>query len=190
MRMTVKVGDINEYGVKIVNGPYLGAGRGSSTKWDFLCPHCKETFVAPTTNFKKSKSCYNCRGKSLRSHNESTTWDYLYHVVKGRKAAKQKGFGLTKECFFKISKMNCYYCGTEPTLTNGYKEWHPKIKINGLDRLDPSRGYYDDNVVACCKDCNTAKLDKTEEEFISWLKRVSHHQSICMYRSTCTQNTV
>ena len=180
MRTTLKVGDINENDVEIVGGPYLGTGRGSSTKWDFLCPYCKEIFVSPTTNFKKSKSCYNCRGKALRSYNEDTTWDYLYHVIKGRKTAKEKGFGLTKECFRRVSVMNCYYCGAEPTQTRGYKEWHPPLTINGLDRVDPSMGYFDDNVVACCKDCNVAKLDKTEEEFLSWLKRLVAHQQKTM----------
>lgn len=188
--MTVHIGDKNKYGVEIVGGPYLGNGRGSSTKWDFLCPYCNNIFISPTTNFEKSKSCYKCRGEVLKSYNDQTTWDYLYHVVKGRKAAKEKGFGLTKEYFRFISVMNCYYCGSEPTYTSGYKKWHPKIKINGLDRVNPSIGYFNDNVVACCKDCNTAKLDKTEKEFILWLTRVAAHQGITMFRSTYTQNTV
>ena len=188
--MHIDVGKINEYGVKVVGGPYRALNRGNSTKWDFLCPFCNKTFLSPTTKFKKSKSCYSCRGEVTKSYNTNTTWDYLYHVVKGRKAAKEKGFGLTKECFRRISQMNCYYCDAEPTLSNGYKPWHPKININGLDRLNPSMGYFDNNIVACCKDCNTAKLDKTEEEFISWLKRVAIHQGIIMSHSTYTQNIV
>jgi len=180
MRMKINLQDINEYGVAVIGGPYLGHGRGNSTKWDFLCPYCKKTFTAPTTNFKKAKSCYSCRGEVLKSHNDSTTWDYLYHVIKGRKASQEKGFGLTKDCFRQISQMNCYYCGAEPTLSNGYKSWHPKIKINGLDRIDPSIGYFDENIVACCKDCNIAKLDKTEEEFILWVRRIARHQGISM----------
>lgn len=180
MRVIVNVGDINSNGVKIVGGPYLGKDTGNSTKWDFLCPYCMKTFVAPTTNFKKSKSCYNCRGKVLRSHDEKTTWDYLYHVVKGRKVSKEKGFGLTKECFKAVSQMNCYYCGSEPTITRGYKKWHKPILINGLDRIDSSMGYFDNNVVSCCKYCNVAKLDRTEEEFISWIRLLARHQKIIM----------
>ena len=190
MRRKAHLGDINEFGVKIVAGPHLGKNRGNSTKWDMLCPYCKNTFIAPTTRFVNSKSCYNCRGEVLKSYDENTTWDYLYHVVKGRKASKEKGFGLTKDFFKKVSQMDCHYCGAKPTDTNGYKSWHPKIKINGLDRVDPSVGYFNENVVSCCKDCNTAKLDKTEEEFISWLTRLAKHQSITMCPSTCIQNIV
>jgi hypothetical protein len=180
MRTQININDVNEYGIRVVGGPYSSNKRGSSKKWDFLCPHCEKTFIAPTTNFKKAKSCYLCRGKLLRSYNDSTTWDYLYHVIKGRKVSKEKGFGLTKKHFYEISKMNCHYCGAKPTITSGCKDWHPKIKINGLDRIDPSLGYFDNNVVACCKDCNVAKLDKTEEEFISWLKRIAKYQKINM----------
>lgn len=180
MKRKASVGDVNQFGVKIIAGPYRAQNRGNSTKWDMLCPHCKNIFIAPTTRFANSKSCYNCRGEVRKSHNENTTWDYLYHVIKGRKASKEKGFGLTKEFFKKVSQMNCYYCGAKPTQTRGYKEWHPSIVINGLDRINPSMGYFDDNVVACCKDCNVAKLDKTEEEFISWLKRIAAHQGITM----------
>ena len=178
MRTQIKVNQVNAFGVVVVGGPYLGEGRGSSTKWDFLCPYCDKTFIAPTTNFKKTKSCYNCRGKVLRSHSENTTWDYLYHVVKGRKTSKEKGFELTKECFKTVSQMDCHYCGAAPTPTNGYKAWHPKVTINGLDRINPSIGYFNDNVVACCKVCIIAKLDKTEDEFLSWLKRVARHQNL------------
>jgi hypothetical protein len=184
MRTSVKIGDLNNFGVKIVGGPYLGKGRGSSTKWDFLCPYCQKTFKSPTTKFNKSKSCYDCRGVVLRSVKEDTTWDYLFHVVKGRKTSKEKGFGLTKKHFKKVSQMNCYYCGQEPTITSGYKEWHPKVFSNGLDRVDSSVGYFDDNIVACCKYCNVAKLDRTKEEFLEWIIKVMQGQTMSHYMST------
>jgi len=178
--MQINIGNVNEYGVVVVGGPYRALNRGNSTKWDFLCPYCNKTFLSPTTRFKHSKSCYSCRGEITKSYKNDTTWDYLYHVVKGRKIAKEKGFGLTKECFKRISQMNCYYCGSEPTLSNGYKPWHPKILINGLDRINPSLGYFEDNIVACCKYCNVAKLDRTEEEFLLWLRRLIAYQSMNM----------
>jgi len=188
--MQISVGDVNEFGVRVAYGPHRALNRGNSTKWDMLCPYCDSTFIAPTTRFKNSKSCYGCRGEVLKSYDETTTWDYLYHVVKGRKSSKEKGFELTKECFKRVSQMRCHYCDADTSWSNGYKPWHPKIKINGLDRVDPLMGYFDNNVVACCKDCNTAKLDKTEREFISWLARVAAHQNIIMSHSTSIQNIV
>lgn len=190
MRTSISVGMTNDFHVTVVGGPYPGLTRGNSTKWDFLCPFCNERFLAPTTRFKTSKSCYQCRGEVLKSFNESTTMDYLYHVIKGRKTSKEKGFGLTKEYFYKVSKQNCYYCDAPPTITNGYKEWHPKVRINGLDRIDPHVGYFDENVVACCKYCNVAKLDRTEEDFISWIERLSDRRELITSRFMSTQNSV
>jgi hypothetical protein len=177
MRMTISVGDINEYGIEIVSGPYLGKGRGSSTTWDLLCKYCKNTFISPTTKFKSAKSCYECRGFILRKSSEEITWKNHYGMVKARKTAKEKGFNLTIEQFIEISKQNCFYCNDLPTLTKGHRPWSTHILTNGLDRVDSSVGYLYNNVVACCKFCNFAKLDKTEEEFYSWVKRLAKHQS-------------
>ena len=93
--MQINIGNVNEYGVVVVGGPYRALNRGNSTKWDFLCPYCNKTFLSPTTRFKHSKSCYSCRGEITKSYKNDTTWDYLYHVVKGRKIAKEKGFPWT-----------------------------------------------------------------------------------------------
>jgi hypothetical protein len=180
MRITIGLGDTNDFNIKVVGGPYPGIGHGSSTQWDLLCAYCLNTFRAPTTNFKKSKSCYQCRGKVLRSYSENTTLNYLYSVVKGRKVSKEKGFSLTKECFETISKMSCHYCGSEPALKNGYKDWHMKVKMNGIDRVDPLNGYHENNVVPCCKNCNVAKLDRSEEEFIQWARKLVEFQSKTM----------
>lgn len=141
--------------------------------WSYRCPVCElDNIKASTNKFATLKSCYGCRGVLRKSASEDSTWDYLYAVVKGRRRAKDKGFGMSKEAFKAVSQMNCKYCGAEPTNSSGRQEWNPKVKINGLDRIDPTKGYYDDNIVACCRYCNTAKLDRTEEEFYSWLKRV------------------
>jgi hypothetical protein len=190
MRMTTNVGETNEYGVKVVGGPYYGIARGNSTRWDYLCPFCEETFRAPTTNFKKAKSCYNCRGWALRKSSAEITWRNHYGMVKSRKAAKEKGFDITLEQFVEISSMDCHYCGIEPSPTKGHRQWSETILTNGLDRVDPSVGYLYSNVVPCCKDCNIAKLDKTTKEFTSWLTRIAQHQAITMSLSTSTRISV
>ena len=42
----------------------------------------------------------------------------------------------------------------------------------GLDRVDSSKGYTLETVRPCCKTCNCAKGDLTEDEFKAWLVRV------------------
>ena len=175
MRIKVQIGDINEHGVKIVSGPYKVRNTNA---WDFLCPYCKQTFVAPTTNFAKSKSCYACRGFLKRKSSEDITWRNHYLIVAGRKVAKEKGFNLTEEEFRQISSKNCFYCNASPTPTRGHRSWSAYINTNGLDRVDSSVGYLYDNLVPCCKYCNVAKLDRTVEEFKEWVAQLAKHQNL------------
>jgi len=175
MRLNVQIGDINNFGVKIISGPYKIKNHNS---WDFLCPFCNKTFVAPTTNFKEAKSCYQCRGILKRKSSEEITWKNHYLIVKGRKNAKEKGFNLTEKQFKEISLKNCFYCNAKPTLTKGHRQWSTYILKNGLDRVDPNVGYLYSNVVACCKWCNVAKLDRSIEDFKDWIKQLAKHQNL------------
>lgn len=86
-------------------------------------------------------------------------------------------------------KQNCFYCKTEPTLSfntlknrrqsekdsNNFTEEYIKkatIYYNGLDRIDSSKGYTLENTVTCCKTCNFAKNDLTQQEFYNWIQKV------------------
>jgi hypothetical protein len=48
---------------------------------------------------------------------------------------------------------------------------------NGLDRVDNGKGYEIDNVVPCCKECNYAKCDRTQKDFVNWVKKCHDHLS-------------
>lgn len=43
---------------------------------------------------------------------------------------------------------------------------------NGIDRVDSSKGYTKENCIPCCRPCNVAKLDRTQEEFINHAYRI------------------
>jgi hypothetical protein len=55
----------------------------------------------------------------------------------------------------------CYYCGRDDAL--------------GIDRVDSTGGYTQDNVVSCCVTCNRAKLVMSQSEFYDWIERVYHY---------------
>lgn len=42
------------------------------------------------------------------------------------------------------------------------------VNHNGIDRIDSNDGYVQGNVVPCCKYCNMAKMDRTQDEFLKW----------------------
>jgi len=42
---------------------------------------------------------------------------------------------------------------------------------NGIDRVDPTKGYTPENTVSCCSRCNYAKHEMTLSEYRDWLKK-------------------
>lgn len=81
-----------------------------------------------------------------------------------RAAALARGleWGLNKDTYYSlVDDALCDYCaGSLPE------------RQGGLDRVDSSRGYTPDNVVPCCKTCNSAKSSLSLEEFRAWVRRV------------------
>ena len=64
---------------------------------------------------------------------------------------------------------DCYYCNGSPEDVGDTK------KLNGIDRVDPDRGYTRDNVVPCCWTCNTMKMGQQLNEFKDAVARVYSH---------------
>jgi len=60
----------------------------------------------------------------------------------------------------------------------GRREKKLKNYINGLDRVDSSKGYIKDNVVTCCENCNRAKLDLTQQEFFAMIKSIYENHNL------------
>lgn len=81
-----------------------------------------------------------------------------------RQSAKLRNIYFKEEDFEKMeSKLNecCYYCG--------YK--HNEY-LNGLDRVDNSIGYIDNNTVSCCIDCNMMKCTYNINVFINHIRKI------------------
>lgn len=93
---------------------------------------------------------------------------------------------LTFEDFLILSQRDCFYCGAPPSnYRNAYTKYRKSgptysaqriadgyFTYNGLDRVDNSRPHDLDNLVPCCWDCNAAKLKRTKEEFLQWIKNI------------------
>lgn len=82
---------------------------------------------------------------------------------------------MSKEFFEKITQENCHYCGKEPSQIKKNYYNNGDHTYNGIDRIDNSKGYTEDNVVSCCSICNYAKKTATQSSFLEWIKKVYHH---------------
>lgn len=87
-------------------------------------------------------------------------------------------FELTQTEFKHLTQQPCAYCGKLPETTKWASHYNGSFVYNGIDRVDPSKGYTPANAVTCCKQCNRAKRDLALDEFLTWLVRVSKHLSI------------
>lgn len=177
-RAPYETGGVTPNGLRILSGPYRAGKRGNATKWGVECPHCNKEFIVNTARIPKVARCYDCRGIDLRLVNEETTYKFFFNYLKSSSYGKDRSDDLTLEDFKKIASMPCHYCGVEPEYRRGKYEWNPMVKIHGLDRVDSSGSYTINNVVACCKWCNVAKLDRSVEDFISWAKRLVEFQNV------------
>lgn len=65
---------------------------------------------------------------------------------------------LSIEIFHKLTSSPCHYCKKPPLqISKAYK-------YNGIDRMNPKKGYTPDNCVPCCKECNWIKGDRLTTE--------------------------
>ena len=170
-------------------------GRGVVTKkygkdhrnciiWELVCD-CGNVYTAITgnLNYGHTKSC-GCYNKDVVKENLKKAVQKLT-LPKGHAARnmllksyqthaieRNLNFELTNDQFFTITKQICHYCGISPETI--YKSRNSEYIYNGIDRVDSNLGYTLDNVVACCKRCNQAKNNMSQEDFISWISRVYH----------------
>jgi len=98
-------------------------------------------------------------------------------ILRGYKnSAKDRNicFELTTDEFRKLIQQDCYYCGCPPQQQRAGAS-NGNILYNGVDRVDNSKGYVVDNVVACCGKCNVAKRAYTLDDFKTWAKSLYEH---------------
>lgn len=75
------------------------------------------------------------------------------------------GFQLTRRQFDRLVQENCLYGGESPD------------PLNGIDRVDNSIGYTQENCVPCCAQCNRAKSNLSKDVFLAWVTRVYLHMN-------------
>ncbi len=165
-------------------------GNRGQIKWMCKC-ECGNMHLVTGESLRsgKSKSC-GCLKKEFIEKNkfqknnnrEEAMLKVQYsHLVRRHNKICDDNNVIEFEVFSNLVKSKCYYCGAEHSKKIEDRNCESKTKnkisdtilnINGIDRLDSSKGYIKDNVVTCCKHCNTAKNTMSVEEFMEWIKRI------------------
>jgi hypothetical protein len=161
----------------------VGKTKGGNQLLKCRCACGEEVLVSDsqlkgTKNRPAQQKCKVCRDiefseRGIAIRTPDTIYRSLLYRYKSR--AKDKGlpFHLSLEDVRSLTSSNCHYCGIGPVAT--YRKHSQSIKYTGLDRRDNREGYTLSNVVPCCKQCNQSKMDYSEEDFTSWVKRTYEH---------------
>ena len=140
------------------------------------CTRCGHIFDARRINdIKNTKDKGACKYCNFVGENDGINHFYQNYII----GAKNRGlsFDLTPSQFLDYISQDCEYCGSSPEL-HEYKV-NGKLKytnyINGIDRIDSSKGYSVDNCVPCCSKCNKMKLDYSVEDFKNHIDKIYNH---------------
>ena len=104
----------------------------------------------------------------------------INQIILGYKRhAKGRGFAwnLSFENVAEVIVKPCYFCGAAPSNIKITKNCRGGFRYNSIDRTDSLQGYEPDNIVPACDFCNRAKGNKTNGEFLAWVKRINEHQN-------------
>lgn len=153
--------------------------KKNSTFWRCICDCGTELFDwGPAIRGCKTRrgktKCASCRNTEFRDRGiAKRSPDTLIRCLTERylSRAKQKGlkFSLSFDEVKQLISGNCFYCGSAPFAI--YRKHSQSLRYSGIDRRDNTRGYEIENTVSCCKWCNQAKMDRSQEDFVAWLKR-------------------
>lgn len=144
------------------------------------CDCGDERWVRTDILRKNKNGCNNCFSSGIRKsgegHSINSAWKSLRSNAKNRSIPVE----ITKDDFVRIAKQNCFYCGEEPKEKVYYDqpEWSIPARLNGIDRVDNTRGYTLDNVVSACHTCNRGKMDLSLQEFKNWIIKLSQREWI------------
>jgi hypothetical protein len=128
-------------------------------KVSVLCPKCRENQIASDAKRKNRVRNYQAEGK----RNLDANWKlFLSKTLEKR----MKEVSITKEEYLELIQRPCTYC-------NYYNE----EEINGIDRLDNTKGYILDNCTSCCKHCNRLKHILHPVFFIKKAELIKNYQT-------------
>jgi len=101
---------------------------------------------------------------------------YALKRIKSDAAAMKREFDIPLETFAQLCHQPCHYCGRKNKNSLSIKSRGKlggyvvkDFRYNGLDRVDNSIGYTEENVVPCCAVCNRAKNSMSYDEFVEFL---------------------
>lgn len=117
-------------------------------------------------------------GRKRKWTSKEYTFKQMYDkIIKRHNTRDCDGQVISFDTYCNLTHSKCKYCGEQHSNCVKDKKHDIYYQYNGIDRLDSSVGYTQENCVPCCKTCNCAKLCMSEEQFHEWIKRVYRYNN-------------
>jgi len=99
---------------------------------------------------------------------------FIFGMYKRQGLSRGHKFELTLDMFKAITQQNCFYCGSKPSnvCDKSSSNANGSYIYNGIDRWDNNKGYVINNVVPCCKNCNSMKSKMHGKVFLDQIKKI------------------
>lgn len=147
------------------------AGVDHANKMLVLCKcNCGKEFVTRQNNIgRKTNSCGCLKADLIKQRMGKPIEDVAArHILNACK--RNAPTSITQDTVKKLIFSNCFYCESSPdtvgtTWKRGISDGR-SVKRIGIDRIDPSKGYEDGNIVPCCQVCNYIKRDHSPQDLL------------------------
>ncbi len=164
------------------NDKSTGKPRLSFSRWECQCDCGEICFKTsrPLISGTSVRCGWLCRSVVKPSkYTNGTLLGKIYGVYRSNAGRRNLEFSLTENQFLELVTSDCYYTGRSPTRTirNAKKTLTP-LAYNGIDRIDPDKGYTMENCVPCCYEVNRAKSNMREEDFLSLVADIARTRKL------------
>lgn len=149
-----------------------------------VCSRCETPKKLSEFYFRKTRNvyytcCKECFNKKTKKYYQDGYAKSLNHMMNSRVSnIRRKGVIFSKNLKNHLIELwdkqnnKCYYTGIEMVL-HGYKE-NVRNSMT-IDRIEPSKGYVEGNIVLCCSIVNKIKQDLSLEELLNWCDEIKNH---------------
>jgi len=158
----------------------IGVDRYRHVLWKVRCVCGKEfNVLGQNIKYEHTKSC-GCKYVEIRGevHGQKrpkgvSNMKSIFYLYKRNAKNRNIEFNLSLKQFENITSKNCYYCNSQPSNEyKGHLQSNGSFVYNGIDRIDNNKGYFLENCVPCCHDCNWMKRDLSVETFKSHIEKI------------------
>jgi hypothetical protein len=151
-----------------------GKARCSFSMWLCVCDCGKKARVVGRSLTTGGSVCCGCRKRKTK-YPEGIVLARVLSEYKSNARKRGIAFELTDRQLASLVSQPCHYTGRAP----GIRRYRGVSMVcNGIDRVDPGKGYTVANCVPCCFEVNRAKSDMSEDEFLRLVSDVACHREL------------